>query len=68
MALTDEEIQQVMAKRKEIIEQNEDTVFYIGTNENRKYYTIIEIKNETTQGIAFRAFGFRGEKFRLYTN
>ena len=53
MALTDEEIQQVMAKRKEIIEQNEDTVFYIGTNENRKYYTIIEIKNETTQGIAF---------------
>ena len=45
MALTDEEIQQVMAKRKEIIEQNEDTVFYIGTNENRKYYTIIEIKN-----------------------
>jgi len=37
MALTDEEIQQVMAKRKEIIEQNEDTVFYIGTNENRKY-------------------------------
>ncbi len=68
MALTDEEIQQVMAKRKEIIEQNEDTVFYIGTNENRKYYTIIEIKKRNNSRYCFRAFGFRGEKFRLYTN
>lgn len=61
MALTDEEIQQIQIDRKKNIVKDSGDLIKIGNKENRKYFTIINIKNETTQAIAFAPSDSKGK-------